>query len=448
MIPSRPSLRLLAIVLSVSAMLLLMACTPSHPQSTFDTAGPVAEKQRTLFYIIFWAAVFVFIVVEGILIYAVIRFRRKRGQVGMPAQTHGNTPLEIGWTLAPAIVLAVIAVPTLIYIFDIAKTPKAETLEVTFRDAPGEANLRSVLDELGHAKATILSIGENQFTIRKLSLDKREEEELRQTLEEKLAPIESFDLPDRPLVVNVTGHQWWWEFEYPEENVITANELHVPVDRPVKLNLRSDDVIHSFWIPKLAGKQDVIPTNVNPMKFTARKADIDTDIWPAEFFGQCAEFCGVAHANMRFRVYVEESQEAFDAWVAKYHEIAVRPPPTGETEVAKGYLVFASRGCLLCHTVSGPAPLEVRISLREAFERGELRFPAPNLTNFGTRNTLASGTLENDPQGENLLRWLRDPDEVKPGNRMAELANVYIDPDARLTEKDISALAAYLLSLK
>ena len=373
---TRPFFRALAIGFCVAAILALMACTPSHPQSTFDAAGPVAEKQLDLFLIIFWAAVGVFVVVAGALLYTVIRFRRRAGSEEMPVQTHGNAPLEIGWTIAPALVLLVIAVPTIYYIFDIAKTPPPGALEI-----------------------------------------------------------------------NVTGHQWWWEFEYPGLNVVTANEMHVPVDRPVKLNLRSDDVIHSFWIPKLAGKQDVIPNNVNPMRFTARKKDIDTDTWPAEFFGQCAEFCGVAHANMRVRVFVEESQEAFDAWVGKYQELAKRPPPT-EGEAAEGYRVFASRGCLLCHTNTGPAPAAVRQSLQESFERGEQRFPAPNLTNFGTRTTLAAGILENDPRGANLFKWLRDPDEVKPGNRMSQLFFVYNDPDSRLTDQDISALTAYLLSLK
>ena len=333
----RPSFRTLAVGFCVAAILTLMACTPSHPQSTFDAAGPVAEKQLDLFLLILWAALGVFVVVGGALLYTVIRFRRRAGSEEMPVQTHGNAPLEIGWTIAPAIVLLVIAVPTIYYIFDIAKSPGPGALEI-----------------------------------------------------------------------NVTGHQWWWEFEYPGLNVITANELHVPVDTPVKLNLRSDDVIHSFWIPKLAGKQDAIPRNVNPMQFTARKKDIDTDTWPAEFFGQCAEFCGVAHAHMRFRVFVEESQEAFDAWVAKYHELAKRPPPT-EGQAAEGYRVFASRGCLLCHTASGPAPAAVRQSLQESFERGDPRFPAPNLTNFGTRTTLAAGILENDPRGGESFQMAPGP---------------------------------------
>ena len=318
-------------------------------------------------------------VVVGVLLYTVIRFRRKPGRQDMPAQTHGNMPLEVAWTIAPAIVLAVIAVPTVIYTFDIARTPPPDSLEV-----------------------------------------------------------------------KVTGHQWWWEFEYPQQDlvsdvVVTANELHVPVDRPVKLTLTSDDVIHSFWIPKLAGKVDLIPTNENRMWFTARSTDIGS--YQATFFGQCAEFCGVAHGYMRFRVIVE-SQEGFDAWVAKYHELAKRPPPAEGTEAAKGATLFASRGCLLCHKADGPASEGVRRSLQEAFERGELRFPAPNLTNFGTRATLAAGVVDNDPAGNNLRRWLRDPNDVKSGNRMAQLANVYTDPGAKLTEEDISALAAYLLSLK
>ena len=442
MIRGLPSLRLVAIGLAVAATLVVFGCTPSHPQSTFDVAGPVAEKQLTLFYMILLAAVVVFIPVVGVLVYAVIRFRRKPGQTEMPAQTHGNTPLEIAWTIAPAVVLVAITVPTIIFIFQIADRPKAEVLEVTFLADPGEANLRSVLDELGHAKATIHSQGENQFTIRNLSLDAREQAEFPKTLAEKLVPIESFDLPNSPLEVNVTGHQWWWEFEYPSLGVLTANELHVPVDRPVLLNLRSDDVIHSFWIPKLAGKVDMIPGNVNPMWFTARSRDLDS--LPATFFGQCAEFCGVAHAHMRLRVIVD-SVEGFDAWVANYLEIAARPPPTS-VSAAKGANLFASRGCLLCHKVDGPASREVRQSLREAFERGELRFPAPNLTNLGTRTTLAAGMMELNRS--NLKRWLRDPDEVKPGNRMGRLANVYVDPDAKLTEEEIRALASYLLSLK
>lgn len=355
-------------LIAMAAFLVLLSCNPADNQSTFEAASPEAQKLLDLLAIIGWAAVAVFVVVEGILIYAVIRYARRRNDNTMPAQTHGNTPLEIGWTIAPAIVLAVIAVPTVIYIFDLESEPPADSLNVI-----------------------------------------------------------------------VTGHQWWWEFEYPEENVITANELRLPVERPVRLLLRSDDVIHSFWIPKLAGKVDVIPTNENRLKFTPMET--------GEFYAQCAEFCGVAHSHMRFRVIVEEPEE-FDAWVGNYHELASRPAPTGDSDEAQGAQVFASRGCLLCHAVDGPASAEARLALKESFERGELRFPAPNLTNFGTRGTLAAGLLDNDLGGENLRAWLSDPDGVKEGNRMAELATVYIDPDSELTALEVSQLAAYLLSLK
>ena len=367
--PRGQAFRPVLIGLSVVSLLLFFGCTPDNPQSTFDVAGPVAEKQRTLFYIIFWAAVFVFVVVEGILLYSVIRYRRKDAD-GIPPQTHGNTPLEIGWTVAPAIVLAVIAVPTIIYIFDISGDTGPDALEV-----------------------------------------------------------------------NVTGHQWWWEFEYPELNVVTANELHLPVDRQVKLNLRSDDVIHSFWVPKLGGKQDVVPNNLNVMQLPARKSDIDS--FPAVFFGQCAEFCGVAHAKMGIRVIVHDTIEnTFDDWVTAYH--LPQLPPAGDA--AEGATIFASRGCLLCHWVDGPTPPSIREGLAQAFLRDELRFPAPNLNKFATRSTFLAGTM--DLNRENLSKWLEDPDDVKPGNRMAELATVYRDPSARLSRDEVEKLASYLLSLE
>ena len=356
------------------ALLLLLACTPSHNQSTFDTAGPVAEQQLELFIIIFWAAVFVFVLVGGIMLYAVVRYRRRPGRDEMPVQTHGNTPLEVGWTIAPVVVLVVIAVPTLIAIFEIADLPAD-------KDA---------------------------------------------------------------LVVNVTGHQWWWEFGYPDQelvsgDLVTANELHVPVDTDVKLNLRSDDVIHSFWIPKLAGKVDVVPSNVNRMQFKSEKT--------GNFFAQCAEFCGVAHAHMRFRVIVE-SETDFKAWVAKYHELAKRPAPTGDSPAAKGAALFPALGCTLCHTINGPTPEGLNASLMGAFRAGSGAFPGPNLTNIATRGTMAAGFIDLDR--DNLMRWIRSPDKVKEGNHMEDLASIYTDTELnkQLTEVNILALAEYLLSLK
>ena len=337
---------------------LLAACTPSHPQSTFDTAGDVAEKQLDLLKVVFWAAVFVFVVVEGALLYAVLRYRRKPGQ-GIPTQTHGNTRLEIAWTIAPAIVLAVIAVPTIITLIDIEGDP-----------------------------------------------------------------------PEGALQVTVIGHQWWWEFQYPEHNVITANELHLPKGQPVSLTLQSDDVIHSFWIPKLAGKVDMIPNAFNKLSFTPKEE--------GSFFGQCAELCGVAHAQMRFRAIVQ-SEADFQSWVQ-----AQQAPSTGGS--VAGATVFGVKGCGVCHTTSGPDPEGLQKSRMLGFLQGQPLFPAPNLTHFGSRTTFAGGLL--DLNEDNLWRWLEDPDKVKPGNHMAERAQAYTDPDKALTRDDIAVLVKYLLSLK
>ena len=188
-----PLTRAVATALLLLLLATLVACTPSHPQSTFDTAGPVARSQLTLFYWIFWAAVFVFVTVEGALLYLVIRYRRKPGDAD-PEQIHGHTALEIGWPILPAVILAVVAVPTVMTVFYNANPPDPSAMRV-----------------------------------------------------------------------DVVGHQWWWEFHYPEGDVVTANEMHIPVDEVVIISLDSKDVLHSFWIPKLAGKVDVVPNNVNTM---------------------------------------------------------------------------------------------------------------------------------------------------------------------------------------
>ena len=359
MIKGGSSRRIILSALFFIAVLLLVSC---GPQSTFEAQGEVAEKQLTLFWIIFGFGVFVFVVVEGALLYSAIRYRQRPGQ-GLPSQIHGNTKLEIAWTIAPAFVLVAIAIPTLIVIFDIS----------------------------------------------------------------------SGGGPDLPVVkVEVIAHQWWWEIRYPEHDVSTANEMHVPVGKRIDVTLRSDDVIHSFWVPRLRGKTDIIPRNVNEIWFVADE--------PGSFSGQCAEFCGVAHAKMRFRV-IAETQADFDEWLEDYRKDSVQP--TGVA--AQGATLFASKGCILCHSKDGPESPELREQQRDAFFRGDPVVPGPNLTQFATRTTMAAGTL---PLTEsNLLQWLRNPDDLKPGNRMAELATVYNDPEQALTENEVEALAAFLLTL-
>ena len=341
------------------ALLLLVACDPDAKQSTFGTAGPVAEKQLLLFNVLLWVMVAVFVLVEGALLYSLIRFRRRPGDA-LPAQVHGHTALEITWTIIPTILILGLGIWSVLTLFELEPPPaSANTLEVT-----------------------------------------------------------------------VTGHQWWWEFEYLDADgsgrfINTANELVVPVGKPINLLLNSDDVIHSFWIPKLAGKVDVVPTRNNRMWFQGD--EIGT------FYGQCAEFCGIAHALMRFRVQVL-SEADYMAWVDSYGQA----PGTSEAlspQAQQGQQIFMSTGtCLACHTIEGVP--------------GAAGTIGPNLTGLGSKQTFGAGIL--DLSRENLRSWLNNPDQVKPGNRMAEQAPIYQTADGRisLSDQEVSALIEYLLSLK
>ena len=347
---------LLRFALIASLVGIIVGCTPSHPQSTFDTLGPVAESQLVLFYWIFWTGLFVFLAVGGALLYAALKFRRREGQ-GDPEQVHGHRRLEIAWTIAPAVVLAIVAVPTISTIFDNANSP--------------------------------------------------------QTAEEG------------GLVVEVIGHQWWFEFKYPDHDVITAGELHIPTGEAINVKLDSIDVIHSFWVPKLAGKVDMIPNNDNSMWIRADE--------PGDYFGQCAEFCGVSHALMRFRVIAQPRAE-FDAWLLAQAAPAIEP---SDPLAVAGRDVFMSRDvlCFRCHTVKGGE--ETRLA------RGII---GPSLTHLAGRDRIAGSILENTQ--ENLRKWLEDPCGIKPDNIMCRDAEVYNGIVPPLTEPQISALIAYLRNLK
>jgi cytochrome c oxidase subunit 2 len=212
------------------------------------------------------------------------------------------------------------------------------------------------------------------------------------------------------LPVQVTGHQWWWAFAYPSLGVVTANELHIPVGRAVQLHLRAADVIHSFWIPRLAGKMDLIPNQDNQMWLKADK--------PGVYVGQCAEFCGVSHAHMGFRVVAQEAAD-FAAWVQTQQQPA---PAPGTALAAQGAQLFIQKGCLACHAIAGTLAQGV---------------VGPNLTHMGSRQTLAAGMLPNTP--DHLARWLKDPQAVKPASLM---------PNLGLDDDTIAALVAYLQGLK
>jgi cytochrome c oxidase subunit 2 len=214
---------------------------------------------------------------------------------------------------------------------------------------------------------------------------------------------------ENALRVEVVGKQWWWRFSYPSFEVETANELHIPVGRTVIAELRTDDVIHSFWVPKLAGKMDLIPNKANTLWFQA-----DT---PGVYYGQCAEFCGPSHANMRLRV-VAHPEAAFEAWIQAQQAVAT--PPT-DALALEGAQVFEQR-CTACHTVAGTT------------SNGKV---GPDLTHIGSRQTLAAGLLANSP--ENVERWLQNPQAVKPGTLM---------PNLGLSASEVSSLSAYLQHLK
>lgn len=318
------------------------ACARNAPQDTLSPEGPIARQLDNLFNPVVAVAAVFFFLVQGLVLFAAIRFRR-RSEDEAPRQIHGNVKLEIAWTAIPALILAVVGIATVVTIWDLNKIDKsAEVLNVT-----------------------------------------------------------------------VTGHQWWWEYEYPDLGVVTANELYIPTGTRVELKLKSDDVIHSFWPPKLAGKVDVIPGRTNTMAIEANN--------PGEFEGQCAEFCGISHSRMRLRV-IAQAPENFEAWVQDQKRKQPAPAPGTAGDVAEGAALFQSRGCAGCHTVAG-------------YTQGEV---GPNLTHLFDRETFAGSIFELN--SINLRRWLRDPQEEKPGNKMVL--------PVPLTEDEITKLIAYLETLK
>jgi cytochrome c oxidase subunit II len=225
-----------------------------------------------------------------------------------------------------------------------------------------------------------------------------------------IVDINSTAPADQALNVVATGHQWWFEFNYPDQGFETANELHLVVNKPVDIKILSADVIHSLWMPQLSGKVDMVPGHENHMSFTPNTV--------GEYRGQCAEFCGPSHANMRFRVFVQTQQD-FDAWAANQKQPAVQPT----SDLAKaGEQVFTTGACIGCHTINGTVA-QAKVG--------------PDLTHVGSRTTIAGGTLDNT--AENVAKWLHDPPAVKPGSIM---------PNLHLTDDQIQKLVAYLESLK
>ena len=352
--------------------LLAVACSQGK-QSTWDAVGPVAEKQLQLFNVLLWVMVAVFVLVEGALLYILIRYRARPGQE-RPPQIHGHAGLEITWTIIPTILILGLGIWSVFTLFYLEEPPtdRGEVLDVV-----------------------------------------------------------------------VTGHQWYFEFEYPDAGggkaITTANELRIPVDRPVRLVLRSDDVLHSFWVPKLAGKVDVVPTRGNNLWLMAESDKIEQDL-PATFYGQCAELCGLAHALMRFRVTVMEEDD-YQSWVQAYS-----PPPATTPRAQQGLRVFNTY-CALCHTATGAQEPLAEARVVGLLSGGEtVPVPGPNLTDLRTRQTLAAGIM--DLSQDNMRAWIKNPEKLKPGNWMHDKAVFYDGGDALLSDDDINAVIEYLLDLR
>ncbi len=333
----------------------LLLATTARPEnlSIFDPASPSAASIRDLFLLLLFITGGILLVFESVLVYSIIRFRRKPDtSTAEPPQVYGSKPIEVAWTVAPALIAFVIALLLIRTVFEVRVDPD--------QPPPGS----------------------------------------------------------KPLYVTVVGHQWWWEYVYEkydgkELKFTTANELRVPasadgVARPVYLTLKSADVCHSYWVPRLAGKTDLIPGRTNHLWFQPRAQGV--------FHGQCAEYCGTQHAKMLLRVEVD-SPDDFQRWLDNERKPAVEEP-----KGKAGKEAFLKVACVNCHAVRGT-------SARGTF--------GPDLTHLMSRKTLATGLVPNTRA--ELRRWVVDPQVVKPGCLM---------PAMKLPENQVDLVVDYLQSLR
>ena len=389
--------------LAVSAGTFLASCASNAPQDYFDPAGPNAEKIDTLQRPVFYIAAVVGLIVIGAVGYIVFKFK-DRGQ-DIPEQSHGNPKLEIALTILPAIILAGIAVPTVVTVFDLNKQDDTEC------------------------------------------------------------------------IINVTGQQWWWEYDYATgecggveipEPIVTSGELVIPVDTPVLLRITSRDVIHSYWIPRLNGKRDAVPGRLHTLRMQADE--------PGIYTGQCTEFCGLSHARMR-QAAVSLNQADFQTWVD--NQLEPYTAPEAGTLAATGEQTFIAN-CSKCHQVNGIANADGTPVLSDP-DLYVVSGVAPNITNLMTRTAIAGWTFDlineecrdalwtasPDEFGamyldgvtpecfdEAALRdWLRNPPGMKPmyvdPNNLDSTGGKYRGmPMLNLNENQIDELVAYLLERK
>ena len=454
------------------AFLFFTSCSRiDHKQSALDPKGLVAQNQYDIFMLSVWITIFLFCAVGGCLLYVLWKYRAKSKEEAMeiPEQMHGNSKIETTLILASAVILVILAVPTLQGVVLMNRVPDPN----------------------------------DQATLEKLKLDKSQIEDA--------------------ITVNVTGKRFFWVFEYPQYGIVTANELVFPASKAVRVNLRTEDVIHSFWLPKLAGKMDLMPGQENFLWFIADEDKIRSRVDPdgnpytedvrtampsvfdgkmrqaifakqaftdefeavgGLFYGQCAEYCGNSHAYMSFRA-LAQTDEDFDKWVLKFRN-AQNPnlQPTSyvpENEYAEGDIVTFSDSKLgenvsrefraVKSAAKGQNP-DTKPDVWEKahsddYEKGKMLFSTlqcvqchainrtglgakgPNLTLFGLRTSLAAGWMRNDE--ESLDKWLRNSNDIKFGNLMWNGEGIDDRHPLRQLENDdekVSQLVTYLLGLK
>jgi len=316
------------------------------PTSIFAPAGTPAHSVFGLSMLVLGITTAIFLVVGGLLLYALLRYRHRPLDVNAlqePAQVYGSNQIELSWTVIPVLIVVLLFLATARVIY---------------------------------------------------------------TTEHASRPAASLD-------VRVIGHQFWWEYRYPKLGIVTANELHIPVSdpkhpTPTYLTMSSADTNHSFWVPRLAGKMDLIPNKVNTMWVDPQTAGL--------YLGQCAQYCGTQHAKMLLRVYADTPVE-FATWVANQQHAANQNPIA-----AQGRAVFEHNACISCHTIAGTV--------------ANGRF-GPDLTHVASRDTIASGSVPNTPA--NIRSFVDNPAHFKPGVLM---------PPMHLNDHDLDAVTAYLGTLK
>ena len=338
----------------MTSILLALGDSPAQNLSIFHPSSSSTEAIRTLSILLLAISAFILVIVEAVLIYSILRFRHRGTTPGAsePPQVYGSQPIEIAWTAAPTLVVFVIVLVTARTLWEVEPKPP----------------------------------------------------------EPKAG--------DKALFVTVIGRQWWWEYVYETYDgqplgFITANELHIPAGdaltgRPVHLKLQSADVCHSFWVPRLTGKMDLIPGRTNHLWFQTQ----DTGV----FLGQCAEYCGTQHAGMLLRVVVQKPTD-FAAWVENQQKPAVDDP-----EVRAGRDLFLGQSCANCHRIRGTSAVGTY---------------APDLTHLMSRQTLAAGVAQNNPA--DLRPWVADPQKIKPGCLM---------PAFGLSNQNVDLVVRYLQTLR